>query len=153
LPEVAGIHEALPGAQEGVHQLTRLGRVTYATARKPEVEEITRAWLASQGFPSSKQVIFCQGVAEKLLAIAAYPGPLVLIDDRWSQLLDLIEQYRERHKFLRGLAGRLTLVAFGGDASALPGVVGVPVFPLPDWGYLTEGFLSECARVVSNRKD
>jgi uncharacterized HAD superfamily protein len=143
LPEVVRLHEVLPGAQDGIRQLAAFGDITYATARKPDVEQITRDWLVEHGFPSSEQVIFCAGVSEKLLAIAAHPGPLVLVDDRWHQLMDIVGQYGETHRVIGGMRDRLTLVAFGVAASAIPGVVPVPVLPLPDWSNITELLQSE----------
>ena len=125
-------------AVAGVRRLAQLGEVRYATARKPEVEQITRAWLTQQGFPFPEHALFCTGVAEKLVALASFPG-LVLVDDRWQQLLTLLEQYGQR-LVLQGLCERLTLVAFG--AVKVPESSVVPLLPLPDWSRLEELLLS-----------
>jgi hypothetical protein len=140
LPEVVRIHEVFPGAQAGINHLTQLGNVTYATARASNVEEITHEWLRQQEFPLPDQVIFCNGVAEKLLALAPYAGPLVLIDDRWSQLLDVLTQYSGKHRVLRSLHDRLTLIAFGAVQADLPGSSVVPVVPLAQWERITDIF-------------
>lgn len=132
VPEVVRIHEVFPGAQEGIRQLLPLGQVKYATARQVRVEQITREWLREHDFPSPGQVLFCQGIAEKLLALAEHPGSLVLVDDRWRQLLGILETYGKR-RALRDLVDRLILVAFGADQTVLPGSAVVPVVPLPDW--------------------
>ena len=139
LPEVVRLHEVLPGAVAGVRRLAQLGEVRYATARKPEVEQITRAWLAQQGFPFPEHALFCTGVAEKLVALASFPGSLVLVDDRWQQLLTLLEQYGQR-RVLQGLCERLTLVAFG--AAKVPESSVVPLLSLPNWSRLEELLLS-----------
>lgn len=143
VPEVVRIHKVFPGAQEGLRQLARLGEVSYATARASAVEEITRAWLREQRFPAPDQVLFCPGLAEKLLAIAAFPGPLVLIDDRWRQVIELIAEYGEIHRVLRSLRERLILVAFGATQADLPASAVVSVVPLAEWSSLTQLLTSE----------
>lgn len=137
VPEVVRIHEVFPGAQEGIRHLLPLGNVIYATARQARVEEITREWLREQDFPAPERVLFCQGVAEKLVALAEHPGSLVLVDDRWHQLLNILETYGKR-RALRDLVERLTLVAFGADQTDLPGSAVVPIMPLPDWFGVTD---------------
>ena len=137
LPDVARQHEALPGAQAGVLWLAAHGEIFYATARKSDVYEITRAWLAAHGFPRSDQVIFVEGVAEKLVVIAGHPGSLVLVDDRWRQILDLLEKYGKR-RALAGLLDRLILVAFGAGQADVPASPAVPVVPLSEWSLVTD---------------
>jgi hypothetical protein len=139
LPDVARLHEALPGAQTGVRQLAGGGALFYATARKADIHQITLDWLAREGFPSPDQVIFVEGVAEKLVAIVEHVGPLVLIDDRWCQILAILEQYGRRRS-LADLLDRLTLVAFGASADELPGSSVVPVVPLSDWSLIADVF-------------
>jgi hypothetical protein len=143
LPEVVRLHEVLPGAREGVRQLAQLGEVWYATARKPEVEQITREWLATRAFPNPERVIIVEGIAEKLLALAAYPGPLVLVDDRWQQLHEILVQHGERHRVLAGVRERLTLVAFGARQEHVPETTVVPVVPLCGWEGCAEFFRSD----------
>lgn len=152
LPDVARQHEVLPGALVGAWRLDGAGELFYATARKPDVEQITLDWLYREGFPKPEQVIFCQGISEKLLAIAEHSGPLVLIDDRWRQLLRILEEYRE-HRVLRDLRQRLTLVAFGSSQADMPTLSVVPVVPLPEWSSITELLARFAHVVVSSRKD
>ena len=152
LPDVARQHEVLPDALIGVWQLDGVGEVFYATARKPDVEQITRDWLSREGFPKPEHVIFCQGVSEKLLAIAEHPGPLILVDDRWRQLLSILEEYGE-HRVLRGLHDRLTLVAFGSSQADMPASSVVPVVPIPEWSSITELLTRFTSVVVPSRKD
>lgn len=133
VPEVVAIHEVLPGnPQEGLRSLLELGDVAYLTARKSNVWEITRHWLREHDFPCSDRVYFVEGVPEKLLFLTLQPGELVLIDDRWHQMLPFLEKYP--HK-LQGLYdGRLTLVAFG--TSSVPDAPIVPVVPLLSWDHI-----------------
>lgn len=42
----------IAGAVEGTQRLAEYGRVIYVTYRKPDTEQITRRWLANNGFPS-----------------------------------------------------------------------------------------------------
>lgn len=142
LPDVARQHEVLPGAQDGVCQLAQRGALFYATARKSDVHQITLDWLRREGFPLPDQVIFCEGVSEKLVSIASHAGPLVLVDDRWYQLLGILESHGN-HRSLRGLCQRFTLVAFGACRTDVPISSVIPVVPLPDWSGLTELLKSE----------
>jgi hypothetical protein len=132
LPDVLLRHETLPGALAGVHQLSRVGDVSYATVRPDNVAGITRFWLREHGFPEPDQVDFCRNMTEKLLAIAAHPGALVLVDDRFLQVLDILEKQSEIYPVLSGLVDRLVIVAFGVSALPGPGSV-VPFVPLLDW--------------------
>lgn len=133
LPEIVRLHEVLPGAQQGVSQLARQGEVWYATARKPEVATITRDWLAMHAFPFPDNIILVTGVAEKLLALADYSGQLVLADDRWNQLHEILMQYGTRHRVLADVRTRLTLVAFGARKEDIPEKTVVPILPLCTW--------------------
>ena len=134
LPEVVRRHEMLPDALAGVMQLSGVGEIAYATVRKPAVEQITRAWLASNGFPSPECVMLCQNMAQKLLALAPYAGALVLIDDRWRAALEVWPRLEEHApEVAADLRQRLTLVAFGATQANVPESSVVPVIPLPDW--------------------
>lgn len=137
LPDVARQHEVLPGAVDGVRQLTEGCELHYLTARKSDVYQITRGWLAEQGFPVPDQVIFVEGVAEKLAVLAEHPGALILVDDRWRQLLDILEKYGQR-RVLSGLRNHLALAAFGAQAADLPASPIVPVVALPDWSMVAD---------------
>lgn len=150
LPDVARQHEVLPGAAAGVRKMTEGCQLYYATARKSDVHQITRDWLSEHGFPSPDQVIFVEGVSEKLVAIAEHPGPLFLVDDRWRQILMILEKYGKRRS-LAGLLDRLTLVAFGARSSDLPLSPVVSVVPLFDWSCLDDSLLGEVS--VAVRKD
>ena len=134
LPEVVRRHEMLPGARSGVSQLSLVGELLYATVRKPDVEETTRLWLQEHDFPSSEKVIFSQSMAHKLLALAAFSGSLILIDDRWRKALEVWPRLVEYNpEMAQDLAARLTLVAFGARNSDLPGESLLPLVALPDW--------------------
>lgn len=134
LPEVVCLHETLPGARSGVSQLLLLGELMYATVRKPDVEAMTRLWLQKQDFPSSEKVIFSQSMAHKLLALSAFSGPLILVDDRWRKALEVWPRLVDHNQEMaRDLAARLTLVAFGASNSDLPGFSLLPIVALPDW--------------------
>ena len=137
LPDVVRQHEVIPGAVEGVRKLTEGCKLHYLTARKSDVHDITREWLRREGFPSPDKVIFVDGVAEKLIAMADFDGPLFLVDDRWDQLLMILSKHRQ-HRSLAGLLDRLTLVAFGANKSDLPLSSIVPVVPLLNWSWLKE---------------
>lgn len=150
LPDVVRQHEVLPGAVEGVRKLTEGCKMFYLTARKPDVHDITREWLRREGFPSPDKVIFVDGVAEKLIALAEYDGPLFLVDDRWRQLLGILEEYGHRRRVLSGLLDRLTLVAFGASKSDIPLSSIVPVVQLLNWSWLNE---SSPQVIASSRKD
>ena len=82
LPDVMRQHEVLPGARAGVRRLAAYSDVIYVTIRAPDAEQITRDWLAREDFPSSERLVICQSIAHKLLALAEYTGPLILVDDR-----------------------------------------------------------------------
>lgn len=134
LPAVLARHEVLPGALAGAQQLAACGNVMYATVRASDVEQITREWLCQQGFPSPERVVMCQNVGQKLLALAQYPGRVVLIDDRWRKLLEVWPRLVEYAPDVAAdLLDRLTLVAFGAGPGDLPESSVVPVVPLPDW--------------------
>lgn len=142
LPAVLALHETLPGARAGVLHLSSAGDVAYATVRKPDVEQITREWLANNGFPSPERVIMCQSVAHKLLALAPYPGGLVLIDDRWRKALEVWPRLEEHAPDVAAdLRQRLTLVAFGATQADLPETSVVHVVPLSDWSLLADVFV------------
>lgn len=134
LPDVLCLHDMLPGAKAGVEQLAQLGELAYATVRAPDVEAITKAWLASQGFPSPDQVLMCQSMAHKLLALSAFSGPLILVDDRWRKALEVWPRLVDHDsEMAQDLAARLTLVAFGANESELPSSPVVPLLALPNW--------------------
>lgn len=137
LPDVARQHEVLPGALIGAWRLAEHGELFYATARKSDVHQITHDWLFANGFPKPESVIFVEGVGEKLVALATHAGPLVLVDDRWRQLLNILGKYGHLRS-LSGLSDRLTLVAFGAQASALPASPVVPVVALPKWSQIAD---------------
>lgn len=134
LPDIVRLHETLPGARDGVHQLAQHGDISYATVRNTDVEEITRLWLQEHDFPSTQDVIFSQSMAHKLLAISHYPGQLVLIDDRWQKALEVLPRVIEHSpETAQHIETRLTLVAFGASVSDLPGSPLIPMLALPDW--------------------
>lgn len=134
LPDVVRLHEVLPGARSGVYQLSLSGDISYATVRLPDVEEVTRAWLWEHDFPSPDTVIFSQSMAHKLLAISAFSGPLVLVDDRWRKALEVWPRLVDHNQEMaQDFATRLTLVAFGASSSDLPASSVVPIVALPDW--------------------
>jgi uncharacterized HAD superfamily protein len=137
LPEVVRMHEMLPGAQSGVSQLAQVGELMYATVRKPEVEEMTRIWLQAQGFPSPEKVIFTQSMAHKVLALSAFSGPLILIDDRWQKALEVWPRLVDSQpEMAHALATRLTLVAFGASADDLPADSPLSIVAFPDWSWV-----------------
>jgi hypothetical protein len=128
------MHETIPGARSGVSRLALVGELMYATVRKPDVEEMTRLWLQEQDFPSSEKVIFSQSMAHKLLALSAFSGPLILIDDRWRKALEVWPRLVDYHQEMaQDLATRLTLVAFGASTSDLPSEALLPIVAFPDW--------------------
>lgn len=134
LPAVLARHETLPGALAGVQQLAACGDVSYATVRAPDVAQITHEWLAEHGFPSPERVVMCQSVGQKLLALARYPGRVVLVDDRWRKVLEVWPRLVEHDPALAAdLRERFTLVAFGANAADLPESSVVPVVPLAYW--------------------
>jgi len=134
LPDIVSLHDVLPSACSGVYQLAQYGDIAYATVRAPDIEDITKKWLGEHDFPSPDSVILVQSVAHKLLAISAFSGPLVLIDDRWRKALGVWPRLMDHSpEIAQNLATRLTLVAFGANTSDLPGSSAVPVLALPDW--------------------
>jgi hypothetical protein len=134
LPAVLARHETLPGALVGAWRLDGAGDVVYATVRAPDVEQITRDWLYTQGFPLPERLVMCQSVAHKLQALAQYDGSVVLVDDRWRKALEVWPRLEEHAPALAAdLRQRLKLVAFGATQADLPESSVVPVVPLPTW--------------------
>ncbi len=155
-PAVLRIHEELPGARVGVQKLTEVGQVGYFTVRKSDDEDeqiaiqaATRSWLHDHQFPG--EVTFCQGMAQKLLAIAErydqVQGKIILIDDSWHKALNamrLLAKYDEATaQAAEILRERLTIFAFGAHPDELPIGPVVRLEAMPDWSgiepLLTQG--------------
>jgi len=129
VPDVLRMHEVIPGAVSGLAQLAHLGTITYATVRDEETQEITRAWLATHHFPCAERVVFCRSLLHKVVILHRSPsGNVVLIDDRYRHIADILAEGQER---FQSLASRMLLVGFG--ASDMSCSCPVPSVALRNW--------------------
>ncbi|MBO0796955.1 MAG: hypothetical protein J2P36_39250, partial [Ktedonobacteraceae bacterium] len=84
-PAVLAALAPLPGAVEGLRQLTTIGSLCYLSARSPQVHAVTLAWLERHGFPQYDRLCCVDSIREKIqfLARSCPPSePCVVIDDR-----------------------------------------------------------------------
>jgi uncharacterized HAD superfamily protein len=148
-PEVVLSYEPIDHAREALDLLAQHGEITYYTVRAACVEEATRTWLHTNGFPFPQQVVFCRSVLHKLVQLHTREWEtdrkIVLIDDRYQQIItDVarlaagefahISAWQEIAHFVRH---RLLLVAFG--ATSLPASTnGLHVVPVRGWRHLAE---------------
>lgn len=140
-PDVLRAMCPLPGAREGVQILATVGSIAYYTARySAQSEEYSEAmaqatlkWLAAYDFVNPANAIFCDGLPGKLrqLArdIAEEAGPVLLVDDQYSRLLQRLTEMDEES--VQILKRSLILVAYG--AQTIPESTPVPVIALPSW--------------------
>jgi hypothetical protein len=140
-PEVLRVMLPLPGAKDGVSLLATVGEVAYYTARySAQSEERSQAmaqatfeWLAACDFVNPTSAIFCDGLPGKLrqLAqnIASDPGPVILVDDQYTRLLEHFTNLDGEQAQL--LKDSLILVAYG--ARTAPEGAPIPVILLPSW--------------------
>lgn len=125
-PEVMRIHDVIPGAVPGLEQLAQIGTITYVTVR--DEQEITKEWLAKHHFPFAENVCFCRSILHKVVILHRSPGNVVLIDDRYKQIADVLMEGQERFQIL---SSRMLLVGFGTAeiACSCP----APSFALRNW--------------------
>jgi hypothetical protein len=140
-PQVLRTTRLLPGAKEGVRLLAMVGNVAYYTARySAQSEERSQAmaqatleWLALYDFVNPTNAVFCDGLPGKLRqlaqTVAGDPGPVILVDDQYSRLLEQLLDLDDEPAQL--LKRSLILVAFG--ARTAPAGAPVPTIALPSW--------------------
>ncbi len=154
---------ALPmsGAVEGVAKLAKLAPLTYYTARyTAESEErsqimasATHQWLREQQFPHAEEVIFCNGLQDKLRRIATCmeteAQEIVLIDDQYERVLTFITQL---DKLIQDtLLRQMILVAF--KAKEVPReCYGLRVLPLSSWRHIDTLIDAFCSFNPKRRK-
>lgn len=161
-PQVLRTTRLLPGAKEGVALLATVGDVAYYTARySAQSEERSQAmaqatleWLALCDFVNPTNAVFCDGLSGKLrqLAqdIAGDPGPVILVDDQYTRLLERLADLDEGPAQL--LRSSLILVAFG--AHVVPTGAPISTIALPSWeqGAVREMLVS-IARLVAREQE
>ncbi len=149
-PAMLGVLPPFLGAVRGVAQLATVGDVGYYTVRKhrdPErnrqIEQATTQWLARHCFAHPEHIVFCRSVMHKIVQLYErekdHQYPLVLIDDRWKQVLEAIDEIAAGlyHQITDHLLPCLTVVAFG--VNALPTITnGFRVERLPSWENLDD---------------
>jgi len=82
----------VPGAEEGVTGIVASGHeVKYASARSPDIEEVSREWLSEWGFPDLPLNCLGRDGKKKLLRTEQYD---LLIDDQMRYLSIAREQGR-----------------------------------------------------------
>lgn len=124
LLDVLRLHDALPGAVAGVHELAKHGHIAYYTVRKhddpqanQDIQGITRTWLAGHGFPCPNNVVFCRSVMHKLLRLHEEDeDALVLIDDHCDKAftaLGRLAHSEDSQQIADDLSRRLTMITFG----------------------------------------
>ena len=138
---------ALPmaGAVEGVAKLALLAPLAYYTARyTTESEErsqimagATHQCLREQQFPQAEEVIFCNGLKDKLLRIAAYieaeAQEIMLIDDQYERVITSMTAFDQPMRDI--LLRQMILVAF--KAREVPCEChGLRVLPLSSWRHI-----------------
>lgn len=148
-----------PGAIEGIKKLEEMGSIAYYTARYtadfPEkskaMAEATKQWLQEQGFPQAAQVVFCDSPKGKLALFASQLAPeaqdVVMIDDRYSKLLEVITEFDSPVQDL--FRRSLTLVAFGAETPPEE-CHGIRVIPFASWRQID--ILMDCCFVPSQRR-
>ncbi len=148
-PEVVLSYEPIDYAREALILLAQRGEITYYTVRAACVEEATRTWLQTNGFPFPQKVVLCRSVLHKLVQLyfqeRETDRKIVLIDDRYQQIItDIarlaagefahISTWQEIVQFAQD---RLLLLAFG--AMALPASTnGLQVVPVSGWRQFAE---------------
>lgn len=161
-PQVLRTTRLLPGAKEGAALLATIGDVAYYTARySAQSEERSQAmaqatleWLALCDFVNPTNAVFCDGLSGKLrqLAqdIARDPGPVILVDDQYTRLLEQLTDLDEELALL--LQRFLILVAFG--APTTPESAPISTIALPSWeqGAVREMLVS-IARLVAREQE
>jgi uncharacterized HAD superfamily protein len=159
-PQVLRTTRLLPGAKEGVTLLATAGNVAYYTARysaqseerSQEMAQATLEWLAASDFVNPTNAVFCDGVAGKLrqLAqnIASGQGPVMLIDDQYTRLLERLTDLDEETAQL--LKRFLILVAFG--APTTPEGAPLPMIALPSWEQGAVREMLVCAARILTRE-
>ena len=147
LPEVLQIHDALPGAVEGVQRLSQLGTLHYFTVRKDDnsatskcIQAVTRRWLAEKHFPCPDNVVFCRSTMHKLVMMHELgEAPIVFIDDRWQKALEALDQLETRNEEARQIAAfirkHVTIIAFG--ARSVPHR-DIRLVALPTWEHIAD---------------
>ncbi|GER87885.1 hypothetical protein KDW_20470 [Dictyobacter vulcani] len=149
-PYVIPLHSALPGAIWGVAHVATMGSVGYFTVRKHAdsqqqslIYEATQQWLRQKAFPNPMQVVLCNSVLHKLIKLYEQEKdnqePFVLIDDKWSQVVQHFDAvFSEDHRQMgQAIKERLTLLAYG--VSVVPAVTnGLRLVPLPSWDHIVD---------------
>ncbi|HEU5378076.1 MAG TPA: hypothetical protein VFV38_21855 [Ktedonobacteraceae bacterium] len=116
-PEVLLAMEPLPGALAGVKRLAEHHRILYTTCRRQTSMEVTRAWLASAGFPSPESAISCSWYHDKYVhahQAASQQEPVILIDDLMEEVVKSFGIVaREHYQVAVSLLRRVEVVGFG----------------------------------------
>lgn len=115
-PEVMMATVPIEGAVEAVKRLSQKGRIIYATCRKPEEIDVTRAWLTSYGFPEPDAVASCEHYYWKYIhahKAANSKEQVVIIDDMMEQVVRSFGSVaREHPQIAYSLLPRLEVVGF-----------------------------------------
>ena len=100
--------------------------------------EATLDWLDAHDFPNPANVVFCDGIADKLKQLALHieqtPGPVVLVDDQYLRLLERMALLDEGPADV--LRQYLTLVGYRGKGETVQAPISV--LPLPSWKYIDD---------------
>ena len=140
-PEVILSLETMSGAAAGVAALSDFGTIRYYTIRAAEVQEATIQWLCEKQFPYPRNVVFCESSIDKLVKLCQQEtdDTIVLIDDKYEVLLKAYD-HCTRHipAVADALCERLTIAAFGIEASNLPQRDDIKLLALPSWQHITD---------------
>ena len=138
----------VPGAVAQLRWVSQREELKYVTIRGDDLpsQKTTHAWLAQLGFPNSDSVVFCRSFFQKIAQVMREPGEHVIIDDRYTQLVEALHEVEEQagddHRYRRMIEGarrRLTIVAFGATALAEQDLFpGVHTVALPSWDQFEE---------------
>ena len=155
-PRVLVSLDPAPGATEGIRALEKMGSVAYYTARyvaqlpekSRDMADATRQWLQERGFPQAERVIFCESPKGKLALLAQQltkeAQDIVMIDDRYPRLIEVIEECDQPTQDL--FRRYLTLVAFGAETPPEE-CHGVRVIPFASWRHVDT--LMDCCSIAS----
>jgi hypothetical protein len=141
-PDAVITCNVIDGSWQGVRYLAqRVSALKYCTARvinfnaewNTDLARVTWIWLKNNAFPHAEQILFCDGVKEKLTKIVAMIQEqgqhILLIDDCPDKLLKAFGELSGVDQNL--LSEHLTLAAFGYDECDQDYLLNI--IPFPSW--------------------